>query len=219
MEPMSKMKILLCIGVDTVMFVSKESKIWKREKEYVEIEDFFKLLKKYLLIFLLILFNDNPNEKYWINISIQKYHLLEKTRSWRHSKATWSWRSWWSLARESCHTSHTSWRCSLHNSCSCSSQCVCQLIGTNGISLKWSTTSGSISITNHLYVICVSSCFPLHLQIFTFHYLLSPCLRPHRQNHLSCKQKVRGHLNRLSCSWSVVFLHGEQLEPIELQPR
>ena len=61
---MSKMKILLCIGVDTVMFVSKESKIWKREKEYVEIEDFFKLLKKYLLIFLLILFNDNPNEKY-----------------------------------------------------------------------------------------------------------------------------------------------------------
>ena len=68
--------------------------------------------------------NDKLNEKYWINI-IQKYHLLEKTRSWRHSKPTWGWRSRWSLARESCHTSHSSWRCSLHNSCPCSRQCVC----------------------------------------------------------------------------------------------
>ena len=51
MEPMSKMKILLCIGEDTVMFASKESETWKIEKEYVEIEDVLKLFNEILAHF------------------------------------------------------------------------------------------------------------------------------------------------------------------------
>ena len=61
---MSKMKILLCIGEDTVMFVSKESKIWKREKEYVEIEDVLLLLNEILAHFSFDT-NDNLDEKYY----------------------------------------------------------------------------------------------------------------------------------------------------------
>ena len=46
------------------MFVSKESKIWKREKEYVEIEDVLLLLNEILAHFSFDT-NDNLDEKYY----------------------------------------------------------------------------------------------------------------------------------------------------------